>query len=185
MTFCVSQINGGPQYHHNTCQTHRESSRYNGDEEEDGLVTQSGDYSYMPEMRDNECQTRESLFRNASEGGGGAVAAQKSISMSPSPPRPPPGCALRRHKGPAPAPMAGPPIGFTTFGYQNNEKPPEASTMGKAASKEHRFRAEAVIEVERFKKSPKHDSSGGDGRGSARPYSVQSTKSAPDVIVTH
>lgn len=189
MVWC-SQINGGPQYHHNTCQTHRESSRYNGDEEEDGLVTQSGDYSYMPEMRDNECQTRDSLFKNALECGGGVAAAHKSVSMSPSPPKPPLGGALRRNKGPAPAmaPMAGPPIGFTTFGYQNNQKPPEASTMGKAdASKEHRFRAEAVIEVERFKKSPKHDSSGGggDGRGSSRPYSVQSTKSAPDVIVTH
>lgn len=194
--FCL-QLNGGPQYQHNGCQTHRESSRYKGDEEEDGLVTQSGDcdYGYMPEMRDNECQTRESLFANAPPDVGAGV--RKGVSVSPSPPKPPPPCgALRRTKGPplppaaAAAPMAGPPIGFTTFGYQNNRKPSEAAN-------EHRFRAEAVIEVERFKKSPKHDSGGGgagagtgggggdDGRGSVRPYSVQSTKSAPDVIVTH
>lgn len=159
----------------------RDSSRVNGDEEEDGLVTQSGDsMSYMPEMRDNECQTRESLFYNSSTSD--STTANKSTSLSPSPPPP---CTMRRSHikaattAQAVPPVTAPPIGFTTFGYKNNQKPDK---IGKH-SKEQKFRAEAVIEMERFK-SPKHDTSSTDSRPS-RPYSVQSTKSAPDVIVTH
>ncbi|KAK9753036.1 Low-density lipoprotein receptor domain class A [Popillia japonica] len=58
-----------------------------------------------------------------------------------------------------------PPAPFSTFGYK----------------KENKFRAEAKIEVEKLEPTPpksKYD----DKR---RPYSVQTTKSAPDVIVTH
>lgn len=182
----MCQINGGPQYYHNTCRTHPESFRdYNGEEEEDGLVTRSGDYSYMPEMRDNECQTRESLFHNrcslsittpTTE----ENTANKIINTSPSPPPP---CTIKRNNiKPVNAlpPVTTPQIGFTTFGYKNNQKPDKSI---KSNTKEHRFRAEAVIEMERFK-SPKKDASN-TGSRSSRPYSVQSTKSAPDVIVTH
>lgn len=130
-------------------------------------------------MRDNECQTRESLFCNSSSTSDST--ANKSASISPSPPPP---CTIRRsHIKPANnsqlPPINTPPIGFTTFGYKNNQKPDKINR----SSKEHRFRAEAVIEMERFK-SPKHDTSSTDSKPS-RPYSVQSTKSAPDVIVTH
>lgn len=171
------RINGGPQYHQNICQSHRESSRdYNDDEEEDGLVTKSGDsVSYMPEMRDNECQTRESLFFSTCPS-----TTNKNMSVSPSPPQ---SAAIKPGSDIKPVhalpPMNTPPIGFTTFGYKNNQKP----DIPVKNSKGHRFRAEAVIEMERLK-SPKHDSPSTDSRQS-RPYSIQSTKSAPDVIVTH
>ncbi|KAF2905705.1 hypothetical protein ILUMI_00471, partial [Ignelater luminosus] len=55
-----------------------------------------------------------------------------------------------------------PPAPFSTFGYK----------------KENKYRAEARIEMERVDPKPHPD----DKR---RPYSVQTTKSAPDVIVTH
>lgn len=55
-----------------------------------------------------------------------------------------------------------PPAPFSTFGYK----------------KENKYRAEARIEMERVDPNPNPD----DKR---RPYSVQTTKSAPDVIVTH
>ncbi|KAK5647182.1 hypothetical protein RI129_002074 [Pyrocoelia pectoralis] len=55
-----------------------------------------------------------------------------------------------------------PPAPFSTFGYK----------------KENKYRAEAKIEMERVDPKPHVD----DKR---RPYSVQTTKSAPDVIVTH
>lgn len=53
---------------------------------------------------------------------------------------------------------------FTTFGYGRN-KP--------NAPEQKKFRAEAVIQMDKY------------GQGDQRPYSVDSTKSAPDVIVTH
>lgn len=56
-----------------------------------------------------------------------------------------------------------PPAPFSTFGYK------------KEMSK---YRAEATIDMER-------EASTGDGNKPKRPYSVQTTKSAPDVIVTH
>lgn len=139
----------------------------------------------MPEMRDNECQTRESLFYNSSSTSD-STTNKSSLSPSPPPPPPPPppGTVKKTHIKPAAVsavpPFALPPaVGFTTFGYKNNQKPDKISRH----SKEHKFRAEAVIEMERFK-SPKHDTSSIDSKPS-RPYSVQSTKSAPDVIVTH
>lgn len=102
------------------------------------------------------------------------------MSVSPSPPQ---SAAIKPGSDIKPVhalpPMNTPPIGFTTFGYKNNQKP----DIPVKNSKGHRFRAEAVIEMERLK-SPKHDSPSTDSRQS-RPYSIQSTKSAPDVIVTH
>lgn len=55
-----------------------------------------------------------------------------------------------------------PPAPFSTFGYK----------------KENKYRAEAKIEMEKVEPKPHYE----DKR---RPYSVQTTKSAPDVIVTH
>ncbi len=176
--FYYYQVNGGPQYYHNTCQTHRESTRYNGDDEGDGLVMQGSDCGYMPEMRDNECQTRESLFFNTSL----ITDASPSKSTSSISPSPPPPCTIRRsHIRPANAlpPVNTPPIDFVTFG-KNNQKQEKIAKN----AKEHRFRAEAVIEVERFK-TPVHDTPPMETKAASRPYSVQSTKSAPDVIVTH
>lgn len=149
-------------------------------------INQSGDYSYMPQMRDNECQTRESLFLNTTNSVD-VVSNQKNGSSSTQPAS---GTCSRRGNSSqvttaklavaaanALPPVTEPPIGFTTFG-----KKPDRTSKGPA--KEHRFRAEAVIEVERFR-SPKRDVAGTENAKSNRPYSVQSTKSAPDVIVTH
>lgn len=57
-----------------------------------------------------------------------------------------------------PMPHPSPPAPFSTFGYK----------------KEDRYRTESKIRIEKVDKPEK--------RG---PYSIQSTKSAPDVIVTH
>lgn len=43
----------------------------------------------------------------------------------------------------------------------------------------HQFQAEAVIEMTNYPSGSREAS------GNSRPYSVQSTKSAPDVIVSH
>ncbi|XP_075231294.1 neuropilin and tolloid-like isoform X2 [Lycorma delicatula] len=123
---------------------------------------------HFPEMRDNECQTRESLFHNPS------YTPNSSSSATPPPPPPP----ASRH--PTRSPLAAteqqtssfrpsadsrstPGGSFTTFGYGRN----------KPHVPEQRFRAEAVIQMDKY------------APGDPRPYSVDSTKSAPDVIVTH
>lgn len=92
----------------------------------------------LPEMRDTECQTRESLFATH------PIDHLSDHSVSPPPPPLP---AARIPKSPP---------NFSTFGYPKPE--------------EKKFRAEAVIEMK---------------DGQTRPFSIQSTKSAPDVIVTH
>ncbi|XP_063238029.1 membrane frizzled-related protein [Bacillus rossius redtenbacheri] len=114
-----------------------------------------------PDTRDNECQTRESLF---------ASNTGSERSDTPPPPPPPPSSAAWFPPGdpvpvlPRPPP---PPHGFSTFG---RAPPPHQHRLKDAASAAKRFRAEAVIEVEQTQ---------------ARAFSVDSTKSAPDVIVTH
>lgn len=124
----------------------------------------------MPEMRDSECQTRESLFQNIS------YTPNSSGDGSLTPPPLPPSHLTRSNKsssGIRTLPSVNSrstksPGTFTTFGYnKNNKKPPSKP----------RYRAEAVIEMDKGRdKSSSHDT---------RPFSVQSTKSAPDVIFTH
>uniref|UniRef100_A0A1B6M9B4 CUB domain-containing protein n=1 Tax=Graphocephala atropunctata TaxID=36148 RepID=A0A1B6M9B4_9HEMI len=114
------------------------------------------DDMHFPEMRDSECQTRESLFHTAS------FTPNSSGGESFTPPPPPPPPTSRPPKS-TPRSTASP--GFTTFGKSRQK-----------TSAEPRFRAEAVIEL-----SKRADSN----KTSERPFSVQSTKSAPDVIVTH
>lgn len=58
-----------------------------------------------------------------------------------------------------------PPAPFSTFGYKKGDK-----------SRDTKFRAEAKIEMCAVDKKKQHMD---------RPFSVQTTKSAPDVIVTH
>lgn len=58
-----------------------------------------------------------------------------------------------------------PPAPFSTFGYKKGDR-----------SRDAKFRAEARIEMSTVDKKKQH---------MERPYSVQTTKSAPDVIVTH
>lgn len=91
----------------------------------------------MPEMRDTECQTRESLFATH------PIDHLSDHSLSPPPP---------------PLPAA-----------RNPKSPPNFSTFGYPKPEEKKYRAEAVIEM----------------KEEQRPFSIQSTKSAPDVIVTH
>lgn len=128
----------------------------------------------MPEMKDCECQTRESLFHSINFSNSSA-----DNSISPSPPLPliTSKFAEKRLKESnrvaagmqtLPSRSAANQGGFTTFGYGNK----------KILPKEQTFRAEAVIEMNKNKDK--------DGNASeSRPFSIQSTKSAPDVIVTH
>ncbi|RZF33315.1 hypothetical protein LSTR_LSTR007660 [Laodelphax striatellus] len=141
---------------------------------------------HLPEMRDSECQTRESLFHNS-----GYTPNTSTGSRTPPPPmRSLPVSRCQQQVGVASSihdsrstPDAG---SFTTFGYgrdhrQSQQAMPAAATQQKTANSQ-RFRAEAVIQMDKY---------GGGGppppaaSAAARPYSVDSTKSAPDVIVTH
>ncbi|XP_069678374.1 uncharacterized protein Neto [Periplaneta americana] len=170
----------------------------------------------MPEMRDNECQTRESLFMNTNS----------DRSLTPPPPPPPVSSRFNtstsgshRHASRPTPQQSVPPqhsssntSAFSTFGY-TREPPRGRDESGGSSSRtatmphphhhhhhhqhppvspeSQRFRAEAVIEMEQ------RDGSSGDGvppppppvavppPPGSRPFSVESTKSAPDVIVTH
>jgi len=96
------------------------------------------------ETKDIECQTRESLFDTSVVS---KTAGHYRVRPSESPFRQP--------------------LGFSTFGYKKDS---DSSTDPKPS----KFRAEAIIEMDKF--SPEL---------SQRPYSIESTKSAPDVIVMH
>ena len=128
----------------------------------------------MPEMKDCECQTRESLFHSINFSNSSA-----DNSVTPSPPLPPVtnkfadkrlkestrvAAAMQTLPSRSPAHQGG----FTTFGYGNK----------KILPREHTFRAEAVIEMNKNKDK-------GSSASESRPFSIQSTKSAPDVIFTH
>ncbi|KAK6622553.1 hypothetical protein RUM44_002365 [Polyplax serrata] len=132
--------------------------------------------SSLPEMRDSECQTRESLFSNHS------IESTPIRSFIPTPndqkihPKAttPNSFATSNRSTP-----------FSTFGYTrvNDENAFGFPCFGDAAPRggnEKRYKAEAVIEVE----SQNHEA---DLKSSnpVRPFSIDSTKSAPDVIVTH
>ncbi|XP_068084301.1 uncharacterized protein [Anabrus simplex] len=150
----------------------------------------------LPEMRDNECQTRESLFLNTNS----------DASMTPPPPPPPITPRYNSITTSESRSMPRPPqhnsssntSGFSTFGYGNRggsatRGGKDFSTLPQQGHHHHhhhhhhagsvtpgqpppvpqaQFRAEAVIEMEQQQQQQ-------------RPFSVDSTKSAPDVIVTH
>lgn len=60
------------------------------------------------------------------------------------------------------------PLGFSTFGYRKDSD-------SSSDPKPPKFRAEAIIEMDKFSSE----------LNQTRPYSIESTKSAPDVIVMH
>lgn len=153
-----------------------------------------------PEMRDNECQTRESLFMNTNS----------DRSLTPPPPPPP----VTSRNRPTPQQSSSNTSAFSTFGYSREQQLGSRGSSnvkdGVATLPPHhrhhhhhqhplspesqRFRAEAVIEMENM--SPQRDA--GDlvppppppvavppPPAGSRPFSVETTKSAPDVIVTH
>lgn len=101
-------------------------------------------YPMTAETKDIECQTRESLFDTSVVP---KATGHYRIRPSESPFRPP--------------------LGFSTFGYRKDSD-------SLADTKPSKFRAEAVIEMDKFSSEL-----------SQRPYSIESTKSAPDVIVMH
>lgn len=101
-------------------------------------------YPMIAETKDIECQTRESLFDTSVVP---KATGHYRVRPSESPFRPP--------------------LGFSTFGYRKDS---DSSTDVKPS----KFRAEAVIEMDKFSSEL-----------SQRPYSIESTKSAPDVIVMH
>lgn len=152
-----------------------------------------------PEMRDNECQTRESLFMNTNS----------DRSLTPPPP-PPPVTSRNRpthQQSVPPHHSSSNTSAFSTFGYNKEHEHgiTSSSTLPPHHHHHHhhqhphspesqRFRAEAVIEMEQM--SPRRVA--GDvvppppppvavppPPAGSRPFSVESTKSAPDVIVTH
>jgi hypothetical protein len=114
-------------------------------EDEEGDGLMSS-YPMAAETKDIECQTRESLF-DTSVVPKTQTAGHYRVRPSESPFRPP--------------------LGFSTFGYRKDS---DSSTDTKPS----KFRAEAVIEMDKFSSEL-----------SQRPYSIESTKSAPDVIVMH
>jgi len=113
-------------------------------EDEEGDGLMSS-YPMTAETKDIECQTRESLFDTSVVP---KAASHYKVRPSESPFRPP--------------------LGFSTFGYRKD------SDSSSADVKSSKFRAEAVIEMDKFSSEL-----------SQRPYSIESTKSAPDVIVMH
>ncbi|XP_022193782.1 neuropilin and tolloid-like protein 2 [Nilaparvata lugens] len=158
----------------------------------DQLLLPDDLHLHLPEMRDSECQTRESLFHNS--------GYTPNTSTGSRTPPPPPLAARCQHQHSSTAtdqqqvtsihdsrstPDAG---SFTTFGYGRNHRqsqqvPSAPPVPAQQKANSQRFRAEAVIQMD------KYAAAGGGGSGAtqpvARPYSVDSTKSAPDVIVTH
>lgn len=165
----------------------------------------------LPEMRDMECQTRESLFH----GNGSSLShsshhepltsrSNSERSCTPPPPPPPTISRLVNMKNSRNAPRPAP---FSTFGYVDDNvggaatlsrrgPPPAPGPPHHHHHHRHldrhedpgmRFRAEAVIEMDQ--KSSSSSAGGGGGvpgaPGADRPFSMDSTKSAPDVIVTH
>ncbi|PSN57421.1 hypothetical protein C0J52_07324 [Blattella germanica] len=184
-------------HHHHHHDEHVQTQAYEEDDDDDLEMSSFP----MPEMRDNECQTRESLFMNTNS----------DRSLTPPPP-PPPMSSRGSHRHPSrPTPQQVAPThhsssnasAFSTFGYR--EQPPPRQESGSSNVKDststlphqhhhhnhHRhqhpeskhFRAEAVIEMEQT--SPGKDSVPPPPPPANRPFSVESTKSAPDVIVTH
>lgn len=137
--------------------------RYNGDavflrDDHHNLV-----HSTSIEMRDSECQTRDSLFQDI---------------IPPPPPAP-------RYAHPPRVPSQGSNPRFSTFGRSASTAPLKELSRPEEIEPPHRFRAEAVIEMPQ-QNTGTTGRSGGGGGGHARPYSsAESTKSAPDVIVTH
>lgn len=159
-----------------------------------------------PEMRDNECQTRESLFMNTN--------SDRSLT----PPPPPPPVTSRNRPTPQqsvpPHHSSSNTSAFSTFGYSKEHEHGDASSSNPKDSalpsrtatlpphhhhhhhhqhphspESQRFRAEAVIEMEQM--SPRRGARDvvppppPPPPAGSRPFSVESTKSAPDVIVTH
>lgn len=190
------------------------------EEEEDGLYLRDpggnnlfGGGGAQPEMKDCECQTRESLFHNNSD---------DSYNQIPTPPPPLPPLTQRVYQSSKHS-QSGSPItkrtipdnfhtlpiksvtpiqknqhqqgsgvnghNFTTFGYSTNPRSCGNTTSSSSNSQckdAHlpKFKAEAVIEMDKFSHTEEESSSGGTVTDS-RPFSIQSSKSAPDVIVTH
>lgn len=101
-------------------------------------------YPISTETKDIECQTRESLFDTSVVP---KATGHYRVRPSESPFRQP--------------------LGFSTFGYRKDSD-------SSVDTKPSKFRAEAVIEMDKFSSELNQ-----------RPYSIESTKSAPDVIVMH
>lgn len=114
-------------------------------EDEEGDGLMSS-YPMAAETKDIECQTRESLFDTS------VVPKAQTVG--------------HYRVRPSESPFR-PPLGFSTFGYRKDSD-------SSADAKPSKFRAEAVIEMDKFSSEL-----------SQRPYSIESTKSAPDVIVMH
>ncbi|XP_017298732.1 low-density lipoprotein receptor-related protein 6 [Diaphorina citri] len=176
-------------------------------EEEDGLRMQRGsrlsrDMNPFYEhgggeefMKDSSCQTRESLFQTELSGGEQNNSSE-STTPPPTPPLPPSlhqllPRDLMRHQTPTFSTFAPPPPphpGGTTRRKHTMVPvpPPLAPSLTRGGELPHQFQAEAVIEMTDYPPASREPSNGSrPSNGRNRPYSVQSTKSAPDVIVSH
>lgn len=145
--------------------------RYNGD----AIIFRDINNSPSIEMRDSECQTRDSLFQDVI---------------------PPPPPAPKYAQPPRVPPVVNNPR-FSTFGRSASTAPLKELGRPEEIEPPHRFRAEAVIEMQQQQQQQQQQAAAaaaaaaaavrqGGGGGGGRPYSAaESTKSAPDVIVTH
>lgn len=130
----------------------------------------------QPEMCDSACQTRESLFTThlygGSCGGTGGISSEHSTP---------------NHSITSTNSKPSPPAPFSTFGYKKDNNLINNSCSSSTSNK---YRAEAKIEMEKIDKKQYHQHQQQQQQqpryeDKRRPYSVQTTKSAPDVIVTH
>jgi hypothetical protein len=157
----------------------------NRDSESDELNPDLGGSGEVPQMCDSCCQTRESLFHTPSFHH--PSGSERSFSPLDYP----------RKKDSSDSTH---PTPFSTFGYSGSTVPKSDSR----SSKDPKYRAEAVIEMERFEDNGNYGDPKKSFKSSGinetqlledqlnknhkrhferRPYSVETTKSAPDVII--
>lgn len=151
------------------------------------------EFSDAPETKDSECQTRESLFSTEGLDMASSNGSPVPISFFKDPKDSSDRSVISDYSHDAPP--------FSTFGYpmnyeaegsrqrdqgRRNEALGLPRCYGDSRSQSRtdpgqgkRYKAEAVIEMETQKKEDSESSS------AVRPFSINSTKSAPDVIVTH
>lgn len=143
------------------------------------------EFSDLPEMKDSECQTRESLFSTQLIDSNSVRSFIPSLVVATDQEIHPKRTSNNLNKIPP----------FSTFGYARTDEvcrsgpefpgDPRNQAFGlsrcyeNSRSEEKRYKAEAVIEVESKKEDESSESY------AVRPFSIDSTKSAPDVIVTH
>lgn len=155
-------------YNHSTIKDGEEEQPPEKDTEEDSLSLSEDNYDqHLPEMKDSECQTRESLFHNV------CFTSKLLDDCSATPPPPPPPRVNQILSGTRTLPAS---LGtFTTFGYTRN------NTRIAPTLIEPKLCDQTVFNMDKVREKTSMNAAGDETRA----FSLQSTKSAPDVIATH